>query len=184
MKNIRAARRYAVALMSVAEEQNAIDRVASDLDGVRKVLRDSRELRLVVASPVISVGVKKSIFRDLFATRAGRETMAFLELLIRKRREILMMEIAEQFAALRDEKYGVVNVDVTSAIELAMPQEKELQEQLERFTRKKVRVRFSLDRSIQGGLLVRVGDTVVDISVKHQLEQVRQRFLGGGPGTR
>jgi len=181
MKNLRAAHRYAVALMAVAEEQHVVDRVASDLELVGSVIRGSREVQLFIASPVIFVGRKKSVFRALFGTRVGRETLAFLELLVTKRREALIANIAEQFATLRDEKYGIVNADVTSAVELDPPQGQELKEHLERFTKKKVRVRFSLDRSIIGGLLVRIGDTVLDVSVKHQMEQLRQRFLEGGP---
>jgi F-type H+-transporting ATPase subunit delta len=180
MKNIRAARRYAVALMAVAEEQHAIDRVASDLELVANVLKSSREMRLLLTNPVISPGTKKSVFREIFSARVGEETLVFLFLLVSKRREPLMLEIAEEFSALRDEKYGIVNVDVTSAIELAGGQEKELKEQLERYTRKKVRIRTLLDASIKGGLLVRIGDTVLDVSVKHQLLQLRQRFLEGG----
>ena len=181
MRNIRAARRYAVALMAVAEEQKAIDRVAADLELIGSVVQNSREMQLLVASPVIAVGKKKAVFRELFAARVAKETVTFLELLLKNRREMLIPEIAVQFAALKDEKYGVVNVEVLSAVDLAPSQEQALREQLERYTRKIVRIRFSRDLSIKGGLLVRIGDTVLDISVKHQLEQLRQRFLGGGP---
>lgn len=180
MRNIRAARRYAVALMAVAEEQHVIDQVAADLELVAQVLRSSRGMRLLVANPVVSRGTKKSIFKEMFSARVGEETRAFLVLLISKHREVLMLEIAEQFVVLRDEKYGIVNVDVTSAVELAETQATELRARLEQYTQKNVRVRFLLDPSIKGGLLVRIGDTMVDVSVTHQLEELRQRFLEGG----
>jgi F-type H+-transporting ATPase subunit delta len=181
MKNLRAARRYAVALMAVAEEQNAIDRVAADLELVANVLKSSREMRLLLTNPVIPAGTKKSIFREMFGAHVGKETLAFLIVLVSKHREPLTLEIAEQFVALLDEKYGIMNVDVTSVIELGSGQEKELKEQLERYTKKKVRVRILLDATIKGGLLVRIGDTVLDVSVKHQLLELRKRFLEGGP---
>ena len=98
-------------------------------------------------------------------------------------RERHLGEIIEEFEALRDEKYGIVNVDVTSAIEFTPSQRKDLADELERYTRKKVRVRIAVDKAIKGGLVVRIGDTVLDASVRRQLEILRERFLSGGPLT-
>jgi F-type H+-transporting ATPase subunit delta len=72
---------------------------------------------------------------------------------------------------------------VTSAIEFTPSQRKDLADELERYTRKKVRVRIAVDKAIKGGLVVRIGDTVLDASVRRQLEILRERFLSGGPLT-
>jgi F-type H+-transporting ATPase subunit delta len=105
--------------------------------------------------------------------------MAFLELLVEKQREENLLGIIEQFLVLRDAKYGIVNVEVASAVEITTQQEKNLSEKLEHYTRKKVRIRFSLDNALQGGLVVRIGDTVLDASIKRQLELMREQFAGG-----
>jgi F-type H+-transporting ATPase subunit delta len=179
MKHTRVARRYAVALMSVAEEQNAVERVAVDLTTVANAITVSRELRVLIASPVVVAAKKRAVFRDLFAPRLGKETMAFLDLLVVKQREELLLDVAEQFHALHDEKMGIVTADVTTAAELAPEQEQRLSKELERYTGKHVRMRVSLDRTIKGGLLVRIGDTVLDASVRRQLEVMRKRFMEG-----
>ncbi len=72
---------------------------------------------------------------------------------------------------------------MTSAIEFTPSQRKDLADELERYTRKKVRVRIAVDKAIKGGLVVRIGDTVLDASVRRQLEILRERFLSGGPLT-
>jgi F-type H+-transporting ATPase subunit delta len=183
MKNVRVARRYAQALMPIAEEQRAIDTVASDFTAIGETIRASRDLRLLLLSPVIKEGKKAAVFQELFAARVNRITLGFVLLLIRKRRELLLPDIIEQFHALRDEKQGIVTVNVTGSTELSAAQERDLGQRMERYSGKKVRIRFAVDSTIRGGLIVRLGDTVLDMSVRRQLEQLRERFLQGGPST-
>ncbi len=180
MRNLRAARRYAAALMSVAEETRSIDRIGDDLELIRKTLNASRELRLFVVSPIISPGKKKVVFAQLFGPRVSRETAAFIDLLVTKQRLSVLPDMIEEFGALRDQKLGIVTVGVTSAVELAGPQEQSLRRELERYTGKKVRVQKVIDSGIRGGLRLQVGDTVLDASVRRQLERMRERFIRGG----
>lgn len=172
-----------MALMAVAEDLHAVDRIAGDLEGVAQTIRGSRELQLLLLNPVVSPGKKKGIFREIFSSRTGKETLALVEMLIDRNREHIFPETAEQFAKLRDEKEGIVNVAVTTAVDLIPAQETALKKQLERYTRKNVRIRILHDRSIQGGLLMQIGDTVLDASVKHQLDLLRRKMLEEGPGT-
>jgi F-type H+-transporting ATPase subunit delta len=183
MKNLRVARRYAGALMDVAEAGNIIDRTAGDLETIASALRGSRELWLLTQSPVVSPAKKAAVFRAIFGARIGRGTMDFIDLVIAKQREQHLAEIVEQFSLLRDEKMGIVSVDVTSAIEFTPSQRRDLSSELERYTKKKVRIRMTVDRAIKAGLVVRIGDTVLDASMRRQLELLKARFLEGGPST-
>jgi F-type H+-transporting ATPase subunit delta len=180
MRNVRAAWRYAQALMSVAEERHEIEAVAKDIDLMGTVLSRSRELRLLVASPVIREGKKQAVFQELFGARVGRTTISFMNLLLRKRREIFLPDVIKHFHVLRDEKEGIVVVDVACREELTGTQRQELLGRLEQYTGKKVRMRFTVDQAIKGGLVVRIGDTVLDVSVRRQLERIRECFLEGG----
>lgn len=179
MKNTRVARRYATALMTAAEQQKNVDGTAKDLDLVGKTLRESREFRLFVASPIVSPGKKRAVFNEVFSQRVGKETIRFVNLLISKSREAILSDLIEQFKELHDEKLGIVNVVVRTVVELSYAQEKELRAQLERITGKKARVQFVIDKAIKGGLIVRIGDTVFDASVSHQLERMREQFVAG-----
>ncbi len=182
MTKSRAARRYAMALMDVAAERHTVDAVAGDLETVEQTIRGSRELQLLIASPVVTPGKKKSVFHALFAERVGKDVLTFLDLLFVKHRENLLPAIVQQYASLRDERAGVVNVDVTTAAELAVPQQERLRAVLERYTGKTVRIRAAIDRSLKGGVRVQIGDTVLDASVRRQLELLRNAFLEGTSG--
>lgn len=177
MKNTRVARRYAVALMTAAEQQKNIEGVSKDMELVGKALNESRELRLFVASPVISSSKKRAVFDELFGSRIGKETMTFIHLLISKSREPVLQDIADQFKVLHDEKLGIVTVEVRTSVEFNYGQEKDLRAELERMTRKKVRFQFVIDTTIKGGVIIRIGDTVLDASVSRQLELMRERFV-------
>lgn len=180
MKNPRVARRYAAALMMESEQLGVLDPVAKDMELLAALLRESKELRRLVASPIVSPAKKISVFRELLSSRATRQTLTFVNLLIRKNREALLPDILEQFHALLDEKRGIVGVEVKSAVEFTPEQERALTTQLEQRTNKTVRMSFSLDKAIKGGLVVKIGDTVLDASIQHQLQQLRDRFVEGG----
>jgi F-type H+-transporting ATPase subunit delta len=179
----RIARRYAVALMNVAEETGVIDRVAGDCEGIGATLHGARDLRLLLASPVVSSEKKKAVLNALFAAGIAPVTAMFLVLLVQKQRERYLPEIVEQFGILRDEKQGVVNADVTAAVDLNAAQQEELGRRLEQAMRKRVRMRLLRDAAIGGGIVVRIGDTVFDASIRHQLKVLRERLLAGESPT-
>ena len=181
MSNLRVAQRYAVALNDSAPNQNQLDALAGDFATIRATLQGSHDLRLLLASPIVPAAKKASVFRALFGNLIGKSTMDFLGLLIAKRREALLPDIILQFHALRDERMGIVTVDVASAIAFTDVQQRNLESRLEQYTRKKVRIRFALDKAVKGGIVVRVGDTVIDTSLRRQLEMLRERFVAGGP---
>jgi len=179
MTHSRAARRYAAALMGAAEEIKVADAVTQDLLMVGATLRDSRELRLLVSSPIVPASKKAGAFKALFASRVSPQTMVFINLLIAKQREGILAETIEEYMKLRDIQMGVVNISVASAVDLTRKQEDALRGQLERLTGKKVRLHVALTPEIKGGLVVRVGDTVLDASIKRQLEILGERFARG-----
>jgi len=179
MKHSRVARRYAVALMAAAEQQKNIEGTAKDLEAIGKILAESRELRLLIASPVVSSTKKRGVFNELFRSRIGRDTLAFINFLTEKSREGVLKDVVEQFKTLHDEKLGIVNVEVRTVVGLNYAQEKELRASLERMLNRKPRLQIVMDKTIKGGLVVRIGDTVLDASVTRQLERMRERFIAG-----
>jgi F-type H+-transporting ATPase subunit delta len=181
MKKVRVAGRYAAALMTLAREHNVVDGVVEDLDRIQEVLTSSREFRLLVKSPVVPAAKKTAIFKELFGSRLRKETIDFLNLLLEKHREDLLPELIEEFHVRRDLLLGIVGVDVITAVECTPAQGTSLQSQLERFTGKQVRVRYVLDTSLKGGMVLRIGDTVLDDSLKRQLERLKELFVEDVP---
>ena len=179
MKNLRAARRYATALMAEVEGRREMDAVAADLSMIGSMLEGSRELRRLLASPVITGQKKMQVFDALLKKRVSDTTLMFVRLLISKHRGDLLPEIVEQFSVLRDAKLGIVQAEVRSAVGVTVAQRDTLQKQLDHYTGKKVNLLIEVAPELKGGLLVRIGDTVLDASVRRQLELLRDRFVTG-----
>ena len=179
MTNPRVARRYAKALVEMAEEQKETAAVVKDLESLRQLMKGSREFVLFLKSPIINRVKKHDVLRVLFEGRIGGATVRFLDLIAEKGREEILPDIIDQFFILRDERQGIVNVEVSVVSDFSKDQTAFLQKKLETYTGKSVRITFSVDKQLKGGFVARVGDTVFDGSVKRQLELLRQRFVEG-----
>lgn len=179
MSNLRIANRYASALMELTNEQKKSNMVADDLQIVKNAVDASRELRMMLASPVIAKEKKKAVLRDVFKKKVGELVLGYLEQIVAKGRENMLADILTQYFMLRDEQLGIVRVSVRTSVDFSAKQEKDLAKQLETMTKKKVEIVFSLDTSIKGGFVARVGDTVLDGSVKRQLEILKMKLKQG-----
>ncbi len=169
MSNTVTSRRYASALLDVAEEAGIAEQIAQDLEQVRTTLEGSKELTAVLKSPIVNGDAKSRVLKEVFKG-LSEKTMLFLDLLCKKKRAAILLETIEEYSALRDEREGIVNVDVTSAIELDSDQSKKLIDGLAGYTGKKVRAKLALDEELLGGVTVKIGDTILDNSIRHQLQ--------------
>jgi len=172
--------RYANSLLSSAIEKGNLDKVAKDMELVYSAIKSSAELSRTLASPIVKAQLKSSILEEIFKKKISKETMDFLKFVVEKNREDLLESIVNKFLELRDQKLGLVNVNVKSAVELGEDQKKKLKEKFEKLLNKKVRFNFTIDPDVVGGFVAKVGDTVYDASLKNQLEILKKRFLKGG----
>ena len=166
-------RRYAKALLDVAEEGGFVERITNDLETIRETVAGSREMVNMLRSPVVNVDLKARILKDVFKGELSENTIRFIDLLCKKKRAGLLTDVIDEFHALRDERGNIVNVDVTSAVELDDGQSKKLINGLAAYTGKKIRARLSLDEQLIGGVKVQIGDTILDNSVVHQLQRLK-----------
>lgn len=180
MSRAIASRRYALALLDVAVEANFLDKVIEDLHKIGEVLDSSRELVLALRCPLINVDLKFRILEEVFGREVGEKTMIFIKLLTRKKRANLLPGVISEFNTLLDERNGIINADVKSAVKLSDEQAKELVNGLSKRTGKKIRAKMSLDESLIGGVTVKIGDTILDGSIQHQL-QLFKDFLVSEP---
>lgn len=178
MPNIRVARRYALALIYLVEELKQLDVVRKDLELILQTYKSSRDFQLFLESPVIREDKKKQVLGELFKGRISVTTMKFLELLAEKNREGILPDVIAQYHQLGNERLGIVEVVVTSAVELTKTQQRELERQLEQYAKKKIDAEYLVDPAVKGGFVVRIGDTVLDASIKRQLELLREKFVG------
>lgn len=175
----RVAIRYAQALMDIANERNLEDKFSEDVDVIATVLDGSKDLRAMLNSPVIRPLTKHKVLQEIFSKHLSSELMNFLELLIKKGRGSLLSPVVTEFRKLVDTKKNVVRAQVTSAVELNANQRQAIQTKLASLTGRTVIPSFSLDPSLKGGFVARIGDTQIDASLKHQLEVLREQFRHG-----
>ncbi len=188
MTNQTVARRYAQALYEEAAHQQRVERVDEDIALIREALETSRELVVFFESPVVPRQKKKAVVQALFAERVEPTTLSFLRLLIEKKREALFADVVQAYRALRDEQLGIIEARARVASSLSEDEERFLVQALERLTGARVRLKVEQDASLVGGLVVRIGDTVYDGSVRHQLASLRERmeygsYAGNGAGS-
>jgi F-type H+-transporting ATPase subunit delta len=179
MSEVRAAHRYARAILEFALEAKQLDVLGSDFDALARLMDESRDLVLFLKSPVIKKEKKKSVLSELFSGRVSVTTYQLIRLLAAKDREDLLPEIIRQFRLLRDARDGILDVTVRSAVPLAREQEQLLLDQLRRVTGKQPRIRTVTDPSLIGGFAIQYEDTVWDGSVRHQLARMRRQFAEG-----
>ena len=179
MSEFRAAYRYALALIGVAEEVNKLDDVNNDLTSLEKLIKDSKEFTLFLKSPVVNSEKKKRVLTEILQGKTSELTLKFVLLLAGKGREGLLPEIIQQFSKLRDERLGILRVTARSTVAFKPEQEKLLISQIETATKKSVRMSYVIDPALKGGFMVQHDDTVWDASVRHQLEVLWERFVEG-----
>lgn len=173
----RIVRRYASALFSAASKADVVDRVESDLGFVSYVTESSPALWDAMISPIIPRAKKEQILVDLFGERVHEITLNYLKLLVDKRREEALKETEAEYVGLANEARGIVDAEVTSAVALDEEQEKKLIAKLTAMTGKRIVLSKRVDRGLVAGVLVRIGDTVIDGSVRGQLAALREELL-------
>lgn len=172
------AKRYARALLQVAAEKNEIGRVAEDLRGVADAYCAVPELRLLVASPARSRDAKKAALARLFSGKVADVVLRFLAVVLEKKRFSAIEEIASAYDDLADEAQGIARARVTTFAPLGEAQRKALTERLGRLTdRTTVVLAESVDAEILGGIVVRIGDQVLDGSIRGRLRKLRERLI-------
>lgn len=170
------ARRYANALYEEADEAGVLEAVDEDVLMLRRSLESNDELSRFFENPVISQEKKDKIVRVLMEDRVETLTLHFLQLLIRKDREMMTKAILDQYQTLRDEERGIVTARVQVAKPLSDEDRETLVEALEAKTEKSIRLYVEEAPELLGGLVIRIGDRVFDGSVRNQLTNLRDRL--------
>ena len=170
-------RRYAKALVEIAEKQGLLDQVGDQLSTLAGAL-DHPELRRVLLNPRFSRQARTSILENIMDSSGSGELMRkFGRLLSAKDRISDLPGIAQQYQALADESRGRVRAQVRAAFELSVEFQEELRVKLSEITGKEVLLEVEKDESLIGGLVCRMGGIVMDGSIKNQLKNLRENLI-------
>jgi F-type H+-transporting ATPase subunit delta len=179
MRDATIARNYAEVLIALARKAgNDLDGWGRMIGDLADVMRRDARLRRFLESPRVSADDKNAtIARALGAAAAPRNFVRFVQTLVNNRRQMLIPEVAVEYGKLVDEVEGRLHADVTVARPATAEDERAIGEQLSRALGKRVVTHVRVNPAIIGGVVVRVGDTVMDGSVRRRLATLRSRLV-------
>ena len=166
--------RYADAIYGIADAEGQLGRVEDELHAVAQAFEANDQLRSALTDAQIPVAQRQQVVEDLLAGRASPATLAAVSLIVAAGRASQLPAIAhallEKGAAARNHAVA----EVRSAVPLSDDQRDRLAAALKKSTGKDVEVKVVIDPSVLGGIVTQIGDTVIDGSVRHRLNQVRE----------
>ena len=170
------ANRYAEALFQLSEEENITKEIYNELHDVVEVIKNNKELDNVLKSPLVAKNEKTQLIEALFNNKINNDLKNFLKILVEKGRISSLKSIELTFKELLNDKHNIIEGTVISAIALTEKQVKELEEKLSKKYNKNVTLENEVDQSILCGVLVRLGNTQIDGSVKTRLNNIKDQL--------
>ena len=167
---------YASALLQVAKAEGSLETVEDELFRVARTLEGNDDLRNTLTDQAIPVDRRQGIVEDLLAGRASPVTSALVSFVVGAGRGRDLPAIIDKLVAQAAEERSEEVAEVRSAIPLTEDQRVRLAAALSRATGKKVSIKVVVDPSVLGGLVATVGDVVIDGSVRHRLDQLKEAF--------
>lgn len=176
MARNEAVRGYAQALFSVAEAEDALNAVEDELFRFARTLEREGDLREALTDPMLPSDRKRALLTDLLGKKANPHTVSLLGFIVEQGRARDLEAIVDEMVALAAERRRSAVAEVRTAVRLDATRRKRLAEVLEKATGKKVELKVVVDPSVVGGVVARVGDQVIDGSIRRRLELARERL--------
>ena len=171
--------RYASALYDLALEKKVIDPVLENLQNIKKVIEDNKELSLLIKSPLINSNDKLEVLIKLnSSSNLNNLSAMFLKVISNNKRFASLTSMISQFININAIKTGSVLADVTSADELSEEQRINVKNQLRTILGEKLSLNFKVDKKIIGGLIVKVGSKMIDTSLANKINKLKIAMKG------
>lgn len=168
---------YAQALMSLAQENNLVDRISEDINSLHGLLTESEDLRACLTNPVFEPEAKKAILKQIAGDQLHPYTQNFLMLLVDRGRIVFIENICQQFQELVRQLNQAVLAEVTSAVPLTDEQQEAIRQKIVAMTQaRQVDLEVKVDPDLLAGVIIKVGSQIVDASLRGQLRRISTRL--------
>ena len=180
MKSVAVSRRYATALMLIGKEDGNADQYRNELDQIVQLFNENPELEKTISNPLYEKNDRRNVLTAVLNTdELSRVMKSFLGLLFDKSRISFLREVCEFYHSLADELKGVVHATLVSATELSSDAIEKIRAGLALRIGKDIVLDVEQDASLLGGVVTKIGDLVLDGSVKTQLFNMRETLKRG-----
>ncbi|MFN2489185.1 MAG: ATP synthase F1 subunit delta [Actinomycetota bacterium] len=166
---------YAEALFNVVRAEGELDRVEDELYRFGKLVDSNYELKQALEDRAIDRAQRVKVLDELLSEKVSPHTLGLLSFIVSQGRARQLPQILEELTTLAAEARNSVLAEVRTAIPLDQEQRDELTRALEKSTGKKVELKVIVDPSVIGGVVAQIGDTVIDGTVRHRLEQLKEQ---------
>lgn len=170
-------RGYAEALFQMAKAEEILDRVEEELTRFKNAIESNAEVKEFLSDLQISPEGKKSAMSQIFGEKVSAITLNWLNLVIDQGRQRRLPNIIETFFALAQESREKVTAEVITSVSLSEDQVQRLEKELSKASKKQVFLKPMVDESILGGVIVKIENKIIDGSVKHRLEEMKQEMV-------
>ncbi|MBW4693613.1 MAG: F0F1 ATP synthase subunit delta [Lyngbya sp. HA4199-MV5] len=168
---------YAQALMSLAKSENLSDRFGEDASAILTLLKESPDLDQFLSSPVIDLDTKKAVLQQVLGDQVHPYVRNFLLLIVDQRRIAFLGGILKQYQALLRELNQTALAEVISAVPLSEEQQQTVRERVIALTgARQVELETTIDPSLIGGVIIKVGSQIIDASLRGQLRRISLRL--------
>ena len=175
MKSQKAALRYAKSLFTLAQEKNILDNVLADATLIVKTINENKDLSILLHTPLVKESKKAEILYLVFQGKVTDLSKDFIGLLTQNKREAILLEIFESFNSLYRAHKGIQKVHLTSAVAIDAQLKEEISKKL-KLSQEQLEWEESIDASILGGFILRMGDQQINASVSHSLQSLKQEL--------
>ncbi|MCB0410346.1 MAG: ATP synthase F1 subunit delta [Flavobacteriales bacterium] len=174
MRDIKVASRYAKSLLGIALEQNALESIHQDMMHINQTCNANRDLTIFLKSPIIKSDKKLAILNELFSG-INQISKSFISIIVSKKREGILEDIAVAFIDAYKVHKNIKTVSITTAIALNESQKKKIADLVNK-DNSTIELKEIINPEIIGGMILRVGDTQVDESIKRKLTNLEMEF--------
>ncbi len=167
---------YATAIFDIAVEKEKLDDYKLELDTISGLFKNDNDFFEFFKSPRIKKEEKKEVINNIFKGKLSDDVLNLLFILIDKKRGSRIKGISKEFSRLYDEKMKIVDAHVKSVVELDDKEKEKLTKTLSDVSDKRIRLTCEVDKSLLGGLWIKVGDKVIDSTIKEELKRLKMRL--------
>jgi|AntRauTorcE11897_2_1112592.scaffolds.fasta_scaffold13787_2 F-type H+-transporting ATPase subunit delta len=178
MKNSKVAKRYAKSLLDLSLENNSLDKTFEDMQTVLRAIGESRDLELMLLSPVLQPSQKVKALEAVFTDHVEELSMKFIRLICSHGREKMMKGIVAEFIAQVKVHKNIIEAYVTTATPLDDSSREKVKSIVKESHNGTVELHEAVDASLVGGFILKVGDQRIDASVASKLRKLKREFVG------
>ena len=171
--------RYASALYELSSEKKVVDSVLKNLESIKKIIDESKELSFLIKSPLINSNDKLEVLTKLTSSlKLDELSITFLKVISNNKRFASLTSMISQFYKINANKRGDVLADITSADKLSELQKVNIKDQLRTILGDKLSLNFKVDKNIIGGLIIKVGSKMIDASLANKINKLKIAMKG------